>query len=98
MPSRWPVPFVGRKSGLKRRENGTTGKRVEEDDAIQETRVLLADGKILAIKGLGGFHLACDATNADAVKRTPGPQTARGQALCPHDAGYGNNRTALLCG
>jgi hydrogenase maturation protein HypF len=37
------------------------------EDAIQETRSLLAKGKIVAIKGLGGFHLACDATNAEAV-------------------------------
>jgi len=36
-------------------------------DAIQESRRLLANGMILAIKGLGGFHLACDATNAEAV-------------------------------
>lgn len=30
---------------------------------------LLADGNILAVKGLGGYHLVCDALNPDAVKR-----------------------------
>jgi hydrogenase maturation protein HypF len=35
--------------------------------AIEAVRQLLAAGKIVAIKGLGGFHLACDATNDAAV-------------------------------
>ncbi|MGH2776160.1 MAG: carbamoyltransferase HypF [Actinomycetota bacterium] len=36
-------------------------------DPIRTTARLLARGSILAIKGLGGFHLACDATNETAV-------------------------------
>ena len=34
---------------------------------IEAARRLLADGAIVAIKGLGGYHLACDASNADTV-------------------------------
>jgi hydrogenase maturation protein HypF len=37
------------------------------DDAIPMVQKFLAEGKIIAIKGLGGFHLACDATNQAAV-------------------------------
>jgi len=38
-------------------------------EALQATIELLKKGKIVAIKGLGGFHLACDATNGVAVER-----------------------------
>lgn len=41
---------------------------LEKESAIQESRKLLASGKILAVKGLGGFHLVCDATNPEAVR------------------------------
>lgn len=38
-------------------------------DAIMYTRKLLSEGGIVAIKGIGGFHIACDAYNEAAVKR-----------------------------
>ncbi|MHC4465131.1 MAG: carbamoyltransferase HypF [Planctomycetota bacterium] len=41
----------------------------ESDKAIKETALLLKEGKVLGIKGLGGFHLAVDAKNEEAVKR-----------------------------
>jgi len=37
------------------------------EDAVALAASLLQQGHILAIKGIGGFHLACDATNRDAV-------------------------------
>jgi len=38
-------------------------------DPIQQTIDLLLSGQIVAIKGIGGFHLAVDATNETAVMR-----------------------------
>jgi hydrogenase maturation protein HypF len=38
-------------------------------DDVDAVAGLLLKGHIVAIKGLGGYHLACDATNAEAVSR-----------------------------
>jgi hydrogenase maturation protein HypF len=38
-------------------------------DAIQVAAEAIRDGRIVAVKGIGGFHLACDAANDDAVAR-----------------------------
>ena len=37
--------------------------------AITETRRIISSGGIVAIKGIGGFHLCCDATDSEAVQR-----------------------------
>jgi len=49
-------------------ENGATTSVMQiGEEAIQRTRKLLLEGKIIAVKGLGGFHLACNAKNPSAV-------------------------------
>ncbi|HUV52462.1 MAG TPA: carbamoyltransferase HypF, partial [Dehalococcoidia bacterium] len=46
----------------------SNGDSAETDDMLATASRLLKEGRILAIKGLGGFLLACDATSEKAVK------------------------------
>ncbi|PWC16007.1 carbamoyltransferase HypF [Brenneria corticis] len=50
-------------------ENAASQRLAEGEDAIRQAADALRAGKIVAIKGIGGFHLACDATNTQAVQR-----------------------------
>jgi hydrogenase maturation protein HypF len=45
------------------------GRKMRTDDPLEETATLLLKGLIVAIKGLGGFHLACSATDGESVNR-----------------------------
>ncbi len=56
-------PVCGPKVWL---ENAS-GERVVCDDVVGEAARLLATGSILAVKGLGGFHLACAACSEETV-------------------------------
>ncbi len=45
------------------------GRRERGREAITCARKAIMAGDIIAVKGIGGFHLCCDATNEDAVRR-----------------------------
>ncbi|MDT8305797.1 MAG: carbamoyltransferase HypF, partial [Anaerolineae bacterium] len=59
-------PVCGPRVWLERDRGSGIGD--QSADPLLEARSLLESGAILAVKGLGGFHLACDATNAAAVE------------------------------
>jgi len=46
-----------------------TREMISTEKPVEKTAELLRQGHIVAVKGLGGFHLAADAENSDAVAR-----------------------------
>ncbi|MEG0771737.1 carbamoyltransferase HypF [Clostridium sp.] len=54
------------------------GEDLYSKDIIKEVANLIKNGKIIAIKGIGGFHLCCDAFNETAV------ETLRIRKIRPH--------------
>ncbi|MDT8337785.1 MAG: carbamoyltransferase HypF [Sulfurimonas sp.] len=42
---------------------------IAQKEIIQKVASLIEEGNILALKGIGGFHIVCDATNDEAVKK-----------------------------
>ncbi len=82
------------------------GRHINAADPIGEAAARLRAGAIVAVKGLGGFHLACDATSLAAVEclrerkrrvekpfAVMVPDVAAAEQLCEMD---GDSRTLLL--
>lgn len=44
------------------------GDKVNTEDPIREAIKFIKEGKILSIKGIGGFHLVCDGKNEEVIK------------------------------
>jgi len=62
-------PACGPRAELVELGDSLPPSRAFESDAIAAAAALIRQGDIVAIKGIGGYHLTCDATDADAVAR-----------------------------
>ncbi len=86
----------------------TAGDEITTDinELFDRTAALIDAGKIVAVKGIGGFHLACDACNEAAVTRLRARKRREGKpfAIMCRDIGavrecavVGPEEEALLC-
>ncbi|MCI7098201.1 MAG: carbamoyltransferase HypF [Lachnospiraceae bacterium] len=71
---REPLPAMTKRAAAQTAASRNLSGPVPEDtvrgrEAIICTRQVIRNGGIAAIKGIGGFHLCCDATNQQAVER-----------------------------
>lgn len=62
-------PACGPRVALMVKGGGRWAPDASGEPAMERAVALLKDGAVVAIKGLGGFHLACDAENPEAVER-----------------------------
>jgi hydrogenase maturation protein HypF len=60
-------PDCGPSYYLRRSSDSADAVLSENESSIRHAAQLLNEGSILAVKGLGGYHLVCDASNATAV-------------------------------
>lgn len=75
------------------------------DDPVAATAARIRSGEVVAVKGLGGFHLVCDARNADTVARLRGSKQRQekpfavmvlNRASAAHYAEFPEHEAALL--
>lgn len=61
-------PNACRDCGARIRLTDKTDRKIYDEDAILETQKILSENGIVAVKGIGGFHLVCDARRDAAVR------------------------------